>query len=207
MKKIVLFAFALSIFTISCKKEKETEKPTTVTEETAAATTSLSIVNDSTKVGWVAYKTTDKTPVKGSFKQITLENTQSGTTPQEILEGATFSIPVSSVFTNDETRDGKLKDFFFGALKNTELISGKIHFTDGVPVLAITLNGETREVIVNGSFNNNIYMFDGTINLDDFLAQNAVASLNKVCFDLHKGADGVSKTWSEVAINGSVLFQ
>jgi len=41
----------------------------------------------------------------------------------------------------------------------------------------------------------------GTIDLMDFDGKEALSSLNKKCFDLHKGADGVSKTWSEVAIN------
>lgn len=204
MKKIAIFAFALSIFAVSCKEEKKVETPV---EDVVASTPDLTIVNDSTKVGWVAYKTTDKTPVKGSFKEIKLENTKLGTTPEEILEGATFSIPVSSLFTNDETRDGKLKEFFFGVLKETELINGTINFVEGKSVLTVTLNGVTKPVDVTSTFENNLLSFSGNINLDDFNAQDAIISLNKVCGDLHKGADGVSKTWSEVAINGSVLFQ
>ena len=35
----------------------------------------------------------------------------------------------------------------------------------------------------------------------DFNGSKAMESLNKVCFDLHKGPDGISKTWSEVEIN------
>jgi hypothetical protein len=51
------------------------------------------------------------------------------------------------------------------------------------------------------------FTVEGVINLEDFGAQAAVESINKACFDLHKGADGVSKTWSEVAISGAVLFE
>ncbi len=205
MKKIVLLAFALSLAAVSCKNEPKEE--TIIEEEIVVEAPVLSIVNDSTKVSWTAYKTTEKVAVGGSFTQINLSETRTGTTPEEVLEGAKFSIPVSSVFTNNEERDGKLKQFFFGVLENTELISGNIHFSDGAPVLAITLNGQTNEVVLKGDFSNNLYTFEGTINLDDFGAQEAVASLNKVCGDLHKGADGVSKTWSEVAIKGSVLFE
>lgn len=205
MKKIVLFAFVVSIFATSCKKEEKVEVTTEdVTVETPA---DLTIVSDSTKVGWVAYKTTDKTPVKGQFTQITVSNIKNGTSPEEILEGAKFSIPVSSLFTNDELRDGKLKEFFFGVLKNTELIGGTINFVEGKTLLNIDLNGVSKVVEVTATFENNLLTFDGVINLEDFGAQDAIISLNKVCGDLHKGADGVSKTWSEVAINGSVLFQ
>lgn len=204
MKKIAILAFAVSLFVVSCKKEEKVE---TSTEEVTTEVPALTIVNDSTKVTWTAYKTSEKVAVGGSFTQISVENVRTGTTPQEILDGAKFSIPVSSLFTNNEERDGKLLKSFFGVLKNSELISGEIHFVEGQPKLTLTLNGVTKDVTATGSFENNLYTFDGVINLEDFGAQDAVASLNKICGDLHKGADGVSKTWSEVAIKGSVLFQ
>ena len=34
----------------------------------------------------------------------------------------------------------------------------------------------------------------------------ALEALNQACLELHKGADGVSKTWSEVHIKGQVEF-
>ena len=38
-------------------------------------------------------------------------------------------------------------------------------------------------------------------------ALEALASLNEACKVLHTGADGVSKTWEDVAITGSVLLE
>ena len=43
--------------------------------------------------------------------------------------------------------------------------------------------------------------------LKDWNALGALESLNKVCFDLHKGADGVSKTWEDVAIEVSTFLR
>ena len=203
MKKIALIALAFSIFAVSCKKEEKVETPV---EETPVET-GLKIVNDSTKVSWTAYKTTEKVAVGGSFTEIELKDTKSGATPQEVLEGARFSIPVSSVFTNNPERDGKLKEFFFMVMKDPEFLGGEIHFKEGNTVLALTINGITKDVPVTATFENNKFTVNGTLNLEDFGAQDAVASLNKACFDLHKGADGVSKTWSEVAIAGSVVFE
>lgn len=40
----------------------------------------------------------------------------------------------------------------------------------------------------------------------DFNTGKAMEALNQACFELHKGADGVSKTWSEVHIKGQVEF-
>lgn len=196
-------AFAVSFFAVSCKKEEKVETPI----EEAVVETGLKIVSDSTKVNWVAYKTTDKVAVKGSFTQIELKNTHEGTTPEAILEGASFSIPVSSLFTNDSERDSKLRQFFFGALNDTEIIGGVINFVEGKTILMISLNGVVKPIEVTSTFENNRFSLNGNLNLEDFGAQQAIESINNVCADLHKGADGVSKTWSEVAISGSVLFE
>lgn len=203
MNKIAIVALALSVFAVSCKKEEKVETPI---EETVVET-GLKIISDSTKVNWTAYKTTDKVAVGGSFTEIELKDTKQGNTPQEVLEGARFSIPVSSVFTNNPERDGKLKEFFFMVLKDPEFLAGEIHFKEGVASLLLTLNGITKEVAIETSFENNKFTVNGTLNLEDFGAEDAVASINNACYDLHKGADGVSKTWSEVGISGSVVFE
>jgi hypothetical protein len=41
-------------------------------------------VNDSVKVSFTAYKTTDKSAVRGVFKKITLTNTRQGETALEL---------------------------------------------------------------------------------------------------------------------------
>lgn len=203
MKKIALLFFTFGILAVSCKKEEKTETAVTTAVEAGA----LKIVSDSTKVSWTAYKTTEKVGVGGSFTEIKLNDTKTGSTPEAILEGATFSIPVSSLFTNNPERDGKLKEFFFGVLKNTELISGTLNFKEGKCLLTIKLNDVEKQIPVTPEFKDNRFSINSTIDLVDFGAEGAVASINKACYDLHKGADGVSKTWSEVAISGSVLFE
>ena len=51
------------------------------------------------------------------------------------------------------------------------------------------------------------HSFSGVMNLENWDALNAVASINKACEALHTGKDGVSKTWSEVAVHADVLLQ
>ena len=205
-KKIAILTFSLALAFTSCKKEDKQEE-TPGEEVKTEATSGLQIISDSTKVNWTAYKTTDKVAVGGSFKQIELKNTQNGTTPESVLEGASFSIPVSSLFTNNEDRDSKLKTIFFAALKNTEMIGGAFNFREGKCFLTLTLNDVTKQMEVPYTFENKKFAISSTINLDDFGGQAAIEAINKACFELHKGADGVSKTWSEVAINGSVQFE
>ena len=205
-KKIVILAFSFALVFTSCKKEDKQEE-TPGEEVKTEATSGLQIISDSTKVNWTAYKTTDKVAVGGSFKQIELKNNQNGATPESVLEGASFSIPVSSLFTNNEDRDSKLKTIFFAALKNTEMIGGAFNFREGKCFLTLTLNDVTKQMEVPYTFENKKFAISSTINLDDFGGQAAIEAINKACFELHKGADGVSKTWSEVAINGSVQFE
>jgi hypothetical protein len=42
---------------------------------------------------------------------------------------------------------------------------------------------------------------NATMDVSNWNALEALASLNKVCEALHTGSDGVSKTWSEVTLN------
>ena len=79
---------------------------------------SYSINLDKTSIHWTAYKTTDKVPVKGQFNKFHVENLKKGASVKDVLNGLKFSIPVSSIFSKDSIRDGKLNTFFFDIMKN-----------------------------------------------------------------------------------------
>jgi polyisoprenoid-binding protein YceI len=204
MKKIIVLALTLSVFATSCKKDPKTEVPV---EEVKTETSGLQIISDSTKVNWTAFKTTEKTPVGGSFQSIELKDVKVGETPEAVLESASFSIPVSSLFTNNPDRDSKLKTIFFGALKNTEMIGGTLNFREEKCYMTLTINDVTKQIVAEYTFENKLFTLNSTINLDEFNAEEAVALLNTACFDLHKGKDGISKTWNLVDIKGTVLFE
>ena len=75
-------------------------------------------------------------------------------------------------------------------------------------VASITMNGETNDIPMDITIaDERRVTLVGTMNLKDWNALDALASLNKVCFDLHKGADGVSKTWEDVAIEVSTFLR
>lgn len=214
MKNLKLIALSIiMISAVSCKdSKKSTEETTTDVEATTPQTTegTYSVINDSTKVSFVAYKTTDKVAVGGTFKEITLTNTGEEKTALEALNGTKFNIPVSSLFTNDVTgtRDPKILKFFFGAMKNTTLIDGEFKVAaDNTCSIDVTLNGKTANIPLKYTENSDTNAsFDGVMNLENWDALAAVASINKACEALHTGKDGVSKTWSEVAVHADVLF-
>ncbi|WP_339724110.1 YceI family protein [Maribacter stanieri] len=210
MKKITItFVSALLIVFASCKETKKGEESSSVDASTEAVET-FSLVQDSTKVSFIAYKTTEKIPVGGKFEKINFTKTNSGETALTTLNGTEFSIPVSSLFTNDPTgtRDPKLLEFFFGVLKDTELISGVFKVENDKSSIDITLNGKTQNIPLAYEMNgDNKITFNGVMDLENWNAMDAVASINKACEILHTGKDGVSKTWSEVALKAEVLLE
>lgn len=208
MKKIKLLALALVLVVgYSCKETKK-EKEEQVKE---MATDKFTLVKDSTKVSFTAYKTTEKLPVGGKFMKIDIKDSKSGATALDALNDTTFSIPVSSLFTNEATgtRDPKLLEFFFGAMKNTEMISGVFKKdADNKCSIDVTMNGETANILLDYTLNSEKSItFNGTMNLADWSALEAIASINKACKELHTGKDGISKTWSDVAVQAQVLLK
>jgi len=206
--KNIKFASLLIIVSLvftSCKDDKKTED--TTTSETVESTVTYVVKPEATNVKWTAYKTTDKVPVGGEFATLNFED-KAGATPEEALNNLEFSIPVSSLFTKDDSRDEKLKTSFFGAMLNPELLKGKIKYANNAYAAEITMNGVTKDLPleVNITDERRVSM-KGTMDLKDWDALGALESLNKVCFDLHKGADGVSKTWEDVAIEVSTYLR
>ena len=205
MKKIILFTLILGIsFQLTSCKTEEKKKPEQKEQKIAA----FSLKTAKNTIDWFAYKTTAKLPVKGTFKKVTITKNGEGNTAKEAINNTEFSIPVSSLFTNDAGRDYKLKKFFFGVMDNTKLLSGKLTLTDDTNGTAsITMNGVTADLPFTYTIEGKEFKLTSTMNLDNCNAQKAVASINLVCKDLHKGKDGISKTWSEVAINITSVFQ
>ena len=213
MKKIAFLCLAIVLSTTySCKKStKDSVENETESQAEVSAIPQFHLVKDAVKVSFTAYKTTEKTPVGGKFTQIDITNTQPGNTALEALNGTTFKIPVSSLFTDDATgtRDPKILGFFFGVMKNTEFISGvfKVGENDACSI-DVTLNDETANIpLTHEMTSENHYTFKGVMNLENWNAMDAVASINKACEALHTGADGVSMTWSDVAVEAQVVLE
>ena len=194
---MLIFSIALT----SCKSEKKEEG-------TPEAKPTLKLTSENTTVSFTAYKTTDKIPVKGFFSESSAVLPENASTTKEALNGLKFEIPVSSLYTNDTIRDGKLKKSFFGTMVNSSKLSGTISLTDATNgTVALNMNGMTAELPVTVAIEDNTATINGVIDLKKWNALQALASLNEVCFDLHKGPDGVSKTWEDVAIEVVTTFE
>ncbi len=201
MKKIYTTFLMLSLLfsTTSCdnfQKKKNKSNPYDLTGKM------YSVEAKTTTVFWTGYKTSAKTPVKGQFTNLTIDNVKKAKTAREAIDGITFSIPVSSLFSKNKTRDSKLKEFLFGAMDKTEFITGNIHIVnDSLAHADISMNAVTHRVPLHYFIDGQMLSMDADIDLSDWKALDALASLHEVCKEKHTGDDGVSKTWSEVGIH------
>jgi len=193
MKKTQLIGllFLTIIASYSCKEKKEA-KP---------IKKGYSVEAKKTTINWIAYKTTKKVPVKGQFTEVTIKNSKTASTALEALNGLKFKIPVNSLFTKDTIRDGKLKTFFFGTMKNTQVISGTITMNNETSgSVELTMNGISQVLPITYIISDQMVTIEALMDLDNWQAQLALEALNTVCKDLHSGDDGIPKTWSEVKI-------
>lgn len=207
MKKLLLALSLASLTVVSCGESKEKKE-----DKSGNENTTFSAKKNTTILKWTAFKTTEKLPVGGEFTKVELTEVPSSDKKHLAIEGLGFSIPVSSVYTNNESRDTKIKNLFFGVMDNTELISGAFkniegNDKEGHGVVSIKMNSVKCDVPFDYTIDGNEFKIKSTANILSWKAQNALDSLNKACYNLHKGADGISKTWEDVEINASVELE
>ncbi len=204
MKKqfYLLGALCLTFVFASCGGgEKTDEDGEGKTEEQKCF---YSLNQDSYELNFTAYKTTGKVPVGGSFNEVSFTAGES-----EDMEGAItsieFEINTSSVETNDEGRNAKIAEHFFGTI-NTPTITGSVKSIDadaGSAVVTIKMNGISFDVNGDFSMEGENFSFKADIDVQKWNGVAGIEALNEVCEDLHKGDDGVSVLWQNVDISFS----
>ncbi|MFE8423809.1 YceI family protein [Tenacibaculum sp. ZH5_bin.1] len=210
MKKIIYsLVICFTAFQMtSCKSEAKKETKTTNKEIKVENKAAFVLQDADNVINWTAYKTTEKIPVNGEFKKVNITAGGEANTAKDAINNAEFSIPVISIFTKDTSRDFKIKKFFFGVMDKTELLSGKLVLeNDSIGYANITMNGVSKKLPFNYTLNGKKFSLNATMKITDWQANKALESLNTACKDLHKGADGVSKTWDEVALNITSVFK
>lgn len=199
--KIKMLLLAFLVLSLSACKN-----PTKVSEKTSE--NSFQVEDSTASVKWTAYKTTEKLPVSGVFKTINITKSNAGLTAELALNNLEFSIPVSSLFSNNAERDDKLVNLFFGVMANTSLLTGTIHVDgDNIGSLDVVMNGVTNELPLTFTSVGDTINFKGVMTLPNWNIGKAFDSLKKACFDQHKGTDGISKTWDDVLIEASVVVK
>lgn len=210
MKKIFLSITMLGSVALfsSCGNEEQTETTnheSTTHEEEKVETCTFSIDPSTTKLEWTSYKHNERTAVGGTFDMMELSNTIVSEKAEETFKNATISINSRTVNSKNEVRDEKIKNSFFGTMEKTDFLTGKIVSIEGkeygTSVIAITMNGVEKEQDFKWKIEEGKVEFKSELNIEDWSAKPSLDSLNLVCEDLHKGADGISKLWPTVEVN------
>ncbi len=154
----------------------------------------LQLQQDSLKLTWAGYKTALKTPVKGSFKEITYAGKTQGKDVKELLNGAVLNIGLLTPSSGDVARDVNLKNNFFKIIGDKA--TARVTKVDAKHAwVALQMGEKTVEVVLEYELDDGELEMEGTLDIFDFALHDALAALNKACRALHEG-----KTWNDVAI-------
>lgn len=204
MRKITYLALAAAtVLTVaSCGSHEEKKEPAK-TEKACF----YSYNAGSTVMEWTAFKFTEKKGVTGTFTTINVKDGGAKEDPEAVIESLSFSIPVSSVETQNPERNAKIIEHFFKTI-STETIEGRVKDLKdgGKAVIEITMNKITKDVEGNWTLEDGDFAFHATIDVANWNGLPGIAALNKICYDLHKGPDGVSKLWSEVDLSFTTVL-
>ena len=200
MKKNVhlLAAFSLTVILMgSCGNAQKEHKDGNEQEPQAEKVCTWSYVHENSSVSWTAYKFTEMAGVGGKFDEFTVSGTEAASERQNVIAKAGFRIPVSSINTQNPDRDKKIRDFFFGSLDNSEVLSGQVTGIEGnedmgTVSLSLKLNAVEKDVKLDYSFHGDTLLVSGMIDVSDWNAGAGIEKLNAECKQLHTGSDGKS---------------
>lgn len=198
MKLNTILPFAVLVLLASCGGKQPGEQ----SDQMSTQVCRYNYNQDSTSLKWIAYKFTEKVGVSGGFDELEVGGTLSGEMSLlNVFASATFNIPVASTNSLVPDRDMKIKEYFFGTMVDTDALTGRvININEEGAQLEISMNGQTRSVDMDVTVNGTELKLEGVIQLADWDALASVEALNKICHDLHIGADGISKLWPEVKL-------
>jgi len=148
-------------------------------------------------ISWTAFKTPMKKGVNGTFRSVTYNGAEKGASLTQLLKGAKVMIQTNNVDSGNTGRDAKLVQFFFNQMDGQMLEARILDMdeTSKIVLVEILMNGRGMNVPMAYTYENGVLKAAGVIDLGDFKALDALASINRACYDLHEG-----KTWQDVNI-------
>lgn len=173
-------------------------------EKEVKETCTFQLDNSADSVKWTAFKFNEKAPVKGTFNNFEVTGISEAKSSKELIESLNIKIGTPSVETANPERNEKISKHFFETIATPEITgSVKKLINENEAEIEITMNGKAQIVKGNYTLSDDLFTFQATIDVLKWDAGKGLEALNKICYDLHKGTDGVSKLWSEVEISFS----
>lgn len=180
----------------------------TIIASTHASANCLTVDPSQVKATWTAYKFTEKKAVTGSFSKIKIELPKDPKNDADLIRGTHAVIDSLSVETGDLGRNANIAQGFFAKMKKgTEVqVSFAKPKKDSVEA-TLKMNGASKKLKFKISRTENEMNLEATADIVKTLGlSESFESIQTLCKELHKGTDGVTKTWSEVAFKVTVPF-
>jgi polyisoprenoid-binding protein YceI len=174
-----------------------------------AGTCEYRVDPSSIQVNWTAFKTMQKVAVKGSFTELSVMGELEAEDLESLLGQLEAEIDIkneSLIRTGNPGRDLTIFQHFFSHFKKKPVIKGEIkkptgNGREGTFGLKLTLNKNSKEIPFRYTLSDaGVFEAQGSMDVLDFALDGALKDLNRTCEVLHRGPDGVSKTWSEVEL-------
>ena len=186
----------LVLFVFSCNNSEKKSSKNTTSEKAY----SYAIDTSGIQVLWTAYKFTEKVGVGGTFDSIVCFSDNNASSIQDLLKSSKINISTNSVNSYNAIRDPKLRQTFFKSF-NTDTIKGKImEVEDEKGLLSLQMNSITNLTNYTYNYINDTLTISTHLDLTKWNGKTAIDTLNKECYDLHIGSDGISKLWPDVAV-------
>lgn len=192
---LILIFIVFSCNTANKKKKVDQNKQRIVQNEQ-----SYKIDSAGVSIKWTAYKFTDKLGVSGTFELFVLKLKNRTGSIETLLQDAEIAINTASVNSENEVRDPKLRASFFKVFHTDTIKSRIIEASIGQGVLELEMNNTLNDVEYDYSFKNDTLFLNTHLDLMQWNGEGAMNSLNKECYELHTGTDGLSKLWPDVDV-------
>jgi len=174
------------------KKEEATIHGDETHDDELPMDATYSVVEGTEEIKWTAFKLTEKVGVGGAFKIFkTSGYNQGSASVVELMQGSFINIETASVFTNNEGRDVKIVNSFFGNMVETTEIDAEIVSLEGIDSGTALVRFKMNYVAVEKELSwknegDSLFKLKGEIDILNWDAQLALDSLNAVCSEKHK---------------------
>ncbi len=194
---LVLF---LVVIGISCNTSKKDKIDSHTGRKIIIQKPFYSIDTANVSLLWTAYKFSNKIGVSGTFNEFNLQlRTYSGSI-DELLNNAQITINTHSVDTGNNLRDPKLRTYFFEVFKADTILGEVIDASNGNAAIVLKMNKLTNDTSFKYSIKDDTLQLSTHLDLLLWNGKDALKLLNKECYDLHTGTDGISKLWPDVDV-------
>jgi len=195
------------IILISCSNQEVNQKQEAIKSDQENEKEELciySFIDSNPRIYWTAYKHSKKVAVNGQIDSAVVIGKDADNI-LDLIKGTSLKIFPSSVNSKDAGRDQKIRTFFFGSMKDSDMIAGSTKSVKGTNksgtlVCSLTLNAITKDIEMAYLINENVIQLRCSIDFNNFNCDESLSKLQDACAEKHTGIDGKTLFWPAVDI-------